>query len=296
MRPFTDRLGTPCSERLCTAFSPLVLLLTASCIGAVGIGGCLSNECLEVGPAGDPELGRYYPLQEGAWWVHRVEKHDTGRVEYKRVAVLGPSEQIPTRPDVRAFPVQREFDIDARRWQELQECDTVRHVDEWFDGPIEDGILDHVTFYCPSKLRVPDCEHAAACESWKETFWTLEISDWTGCDDLTLDDECRPIDRPSGCAVGEPSSTTLEYFISGDVEEKSDVHGNAFETMAVQTNEDGLLGYETTYWWARGVGKIQAYSERVESQMLCDFCVPDYDDGCDRLPPAQEDLPALCGD
>jgi hypothetical protein len=239
----------------------------------------------------------FYPLEENAWWVDRVEDQTSGDISCKIVSIGAPAE---IRPDVVAFPaLSQTEDEKAYRWQELLGDGSVRrHVDEWYVGDVRTKIRH----YCPFKIRVDDGLHACPGAAWTETWRELEIDvatdapDPNACaDGITVDPGTCTVSGapPDGCTIATaPNDGLTDKQRSWEVvavDEQVTVPAGTFTTLHLRTedHEDGV----TNWWWARGVGKIVEDGSEGRDELV-DYCLPS--DGCDEPPPTEAELNAEC--
>ncbi len=284
----------------------------------------LSNECLDPGPCSSGQ-GLLYPLEDGAWWNHREVEEATQDVYRCKLVTVDAEQPIPLRPWVDAFPAtsvsvkvetgELRYGV---RWQQVDDCSIYRHLDEWYKDA-EMLNRDHVTWYCPRHLRVPDCPGACEGASWnvddcdrscqgahwsEGVFWKAELTTddpelWDACLAMDLDHETCSVREPiEGCDVVTSLSVTNWMVDEVGRQISLDAFGEPFDTVGTakqdwDSDETGG-GWQSwhTYWRARGVGKVMEGQPGVQQEELLDYWVQAR--GAYQQPPEIDELVDLC--
>ena len=209
----------------------------------VAVGACGS----EAQPDGgvNPGTGRYLPMKQGATWTYEIEDPTTGAVEEK-VSTVGALEDVGgTKAGTMAFKVTTErLDGMTVSWQEDTGSAIVRHKEQSFDLA---GTMTREELYNPFKLRLDEADaHIMQGATWEDTYEELVAGD--------------PV----------PVMKTETWTVL-EVGDEITVPAGTFETIRIRRVSDDVMGSDKTYWFARGVGKVQEVGGQTEKLVSYDI-------------------------
>ena len=275
-------------------------------IGAIA--GCnpLCENCqaddAEVRTHCDAEVGLLYPIdQPGAWWQHRLcdIEASQARCSDKLVDIRQGPQPLPGRAQVQAVPVVSDKDSGyVIRWQEVTADGEIRrHLDETYNGLGERSV---VTWYCPHELRLPADEAACKASHWVDEVVNLKISSvdtpLEDCERAVDADTCTVIDPLPGCTF-DRQEVARAWRIEDDNASLTLPGWGSFDNVVVYSIEESSGGeaYRSTFWWARGVGKLlERDGQENTLEILVDGCLPGSEDCTGRGVPSEADLVAAC--
>ncbi|HUQ08533.1 MAG TPA: hypothetical protein VM261_38845 [Kofleriaceae bacterium] len=203
------------------------------------------EECLA--PAAD----RYLPLAVGASWTYdTLDSSMTNPVTIVKTSTVEALEDVGDRKaGVTAFRVRTGksgTSGDVVSWQEDRCTSVVRHREQQFD--VNDTLLTD-QFYVPGKLRVDETpEHLSVGATWTTAYTEVEVDPILGTQTVSKD----------------------ETWTVQAVDEMVTTPAGTFTCLKVGKATSGSAA--KTYWFARGVGKIQETGEQTET--LTAFTVP----------------------
>lgn len=188
-------------------------------------------------------LGRYIPLTVGAVWNWRGSDTLTGLSGSTSSKIEAFETLTGIKAGVHAYRVRSTTLTGSTvNWQEDTGTATVRHREQFLDaaGAI---MTDH--YYLPSKLRLDEsAAHTSLGATWTELY----------TDQVTV----------SG-------SVSVAWTVEA-VDEAVTVPAGTFKCLRVHAVETGGAGYDSHFWYARGVGKIKETGTEVRD--LTSYTIP----------------------
>ncbi len=203
------------------------------------------EECLA--PAAD----RYLPLVIGASWTYdTLDSSMMNPVTVVKTSTVEALEDVGDRKaGVTAYRVRtgKSGGVgDVVSWQEDQCTGIVRHREQQFD-PNDTLLTDQ--FYVPGKLRVDEtAEHLTLGATWTTAYTEVEVDPILGTHTVSKD----------------------ETWTVQAVDEMVTTPAGTFSCLKVGKATSGAAA--KTYWFAKGVGKVQETGEQTET--LTAFTVP----------------------
>lgn len=203
------------------------------------------EECLT--PASD----RYLPLVMGASWTYdTVDMSMMNPVTVVKTSTVEAFEDVGDRKaGVMAYRVRTGKSGgqgDVVSWQEDRCTSAVRHREQQFD--VNDALLTD-QFYVPSKLRVDETpEHLTVGASWTTAYTEVEVDPILGTQTVSKD----------------------ETWMVQALDEMVTTPAGTFSCLKVAKTTSGAAA--KTYWFAKGVGKVQETGEQTET--LTAYTVP----------------------
>jgi hypothetical protein len=187
--------------------------------------------------------GRYIPLSVGATWTWSGSDSRSGSSGTSSSTVEALDTLTGPKSGISAFRVHDStLGGSVINWQQDTGTSVVRHKEDFYDTS---GSLmsDHI--YTPSKLRLDESTaHIAMGATWTETFT-------------------------------DTSTTTATINVQWTVEavdEMVTVPAGTFSCLRVHSVESGSLGYDSTFWYARNVGKVKETG--TETRNLVGYSIP----------------------
>lgn len=192
--------------------------------------------------------GRYIPLSIGAGWTWNGYDTLSGLSGPTDSRVEAMEALTGAKAGISAFRVKSlTLSGYTVNWQQDTGTATVRHREQFFDAT---GALksDHV--YTPSKLRLDeDPAHLVVGASWTEMY---------------TDDVTAPTVVPSRAATATWTVEAIDEMVS--------VPAGTFSCLRVHSVESGLNGYDSTFWFARNIGKVKESGTEVRE--LVGYSIP----------------------
>jgi len=192
--------------------------------------------------------GRYIPLSVGAGWTW--DGFDTlsglSGVTDSRVEAL--EAMTGAKAGVSAYRIRSVTLSGATlNWQQDTGTAIVRHREQFLDPA---GALKSDHLFTPRKLRLDeDPARIVAGASWTETY-----------DDVVT----APVSQPA-------SPVTVTWTVEA-VNEMVTVPAGTFSCLRVRSVETGPMGYDSTFWFARNVGKVK--EDGTEIRNLIGYRIP----------------------
>lgn len=183
--------------------------------------------------------GRYIPLAVGAGWTWNGFDTRSGLsgVTDSRVEAL--DTLTGAKAGVRAFRI-RSLTLGGStvNWQEDTGTAIVRHREQFLD---QAGALMSDHLFTPRKLRLDEAAgRLVAGASWTETY---------------TDAVTAPAAQPGG-------AVTVTWTVEA-VDERVTVPAGTFSCLRVHSVDSGASGYDSTFWFARNVGKVKESGTEV---------------------------------
>jgi hypothetical protein len=236
---------------------PAAALTPIALAAAIAFPGCQSaGQSSDAAPPGTglfdarqaATTGRYIPLSVGAGWTWKGFDTLSGLsgVTDSRVEAL--EALTGAKAGVSAYRI-RSITLSGStvNWQEDTGAAIVRHREQFFDSA---GALksDHV--FTPRKLRLDEAPARTVLgASWTETY----------TDAVTA-------------PAAQPSSTPTVTWTVEAVDETVTVPAGTFSCLRVHSVDSGPAGYDSTFWFARNVGKVKESGTEVRE--LVGYSIP----------------------
>jgi hypothetical protein len=197
-----------------------------------------------------PSADRYLPLVIGATWTY--DTSDMGQPNVVKTSTVEALEDVGERKAgtiayrVRTGKAGGLGDVVS--WQQDKCTSVVRHREQNLD-PITDAVVTD-QFYVASKLRVDETPaHLELGATWTTSYTEVEVDNTTGQTHTKSKDETWTVQ-----ALDESVTTAA----------------GTFTCLKVNKTTSGLA--DKTYWFAKGVGKVQEMGEAVET--LTAYTIP----------------------
>jgi hypothetical protein len=195
-----------------------------------------------------PASERYLPLVIGATWTY--DTSDMGMPVVVKTSTVEAKEDVGERKTgVTAFRVRtgKSGGVgDVVSWQEDRCTSVVRHREQQFD--VADMLLTD-QFYVPGKLRVDELEGRLLVGArYTSSYTEVEVDN----------------------IPGDTTRTKDEVWMVEAVGEMVTVPAGTFSTLKLRKTTSGDA--DKTYWFAKGVGKVQEMGE--QSETLTSYTIP----------------------
>jgi hypothetical protein len=197
-----------------------------------------------------PSADRYLPLAIGATWTY--DTSDMGAPNVVKTSTVEALEDVGDRKEgTTAYRVRtgKAGGLgDVVSWQQDKCTSVVRHREQNLD-PTTDAIVTD-QFYVAGKLRVDETpEHLVVGATWTTSYTEVEVDNTTGQTHTKSKDE-------NWSVIAVDASVTTP--------------AGTFTCLQVNKTTSGLA--DKTYWFAKGVGKVQEMGEAVET--LTAYSIP----------------------
>jgi len=191
---------------------------------------------------------RYIPLAVGAGWTWQGTDTLTGLsgITDSRVEALEPL--AGAKAGISAYRIRSvTLSGSTVNWQQDTGTSIVRHREEFFDVT---GALKSDHQFTPEKLRLDeDPARTMLGASWTETY---------------SDTVTAPLAQPA-------STATITWTVEA-VDEMVTVPAGTFSCLRVHSVDSSLGGYDSTFWFARNVGKVKESGTEVRD--LIGYLIP----------------------
>jgi hypothetical protein len=225
------------------AFASLTLVLTLGLGCNASVATAFDSGVPTTDAATPATTGRYIPLAVGATWTWTGADSRSGSSGMVSSTVEALDALTGSKAGISAFRVHDStLSGSVVNWQQDTGTSVVRHREQFLDTS---GALtsDHV--YTPSKLRLDEsAAHTTVGATWTETFTDASVS---------------------------TASITVHWTVDA-VDESVTVPAGTFKCLRVHSVESGSLGYDSTFWYARNVGKVK--ESGTETRNLVGYSIP----------------------
>jgi hypothetical protein len=187
--------------------------------------------------------GRYIPLAVGAIWTWNGTDSRSGQSGTVSSRVEALDTLTGSKAGISAFRVHdATLGGSVINWQQDTGTSVVRHREQFFDAA---GTLTSDHLYTPDKLRLDESPtHTTMGATWTESF--MDASTVT-------------------------TTITVQWMVEA-VDEMVTVPAGTFSCLRVHSVESGTLGYDSTFWYARNVGKVKEAG--TETRALVGYSIP----------------------
>jgi hypothetical protein len=226
-----------------TARDRFILVLSVTLAGCGG-GASSFDSGVPVTHAAHPATtGRYVPLSVGANWTWTGSDTRTGASGTTSSVVEALESLTGVKAGIMAFRVHNStLSGSTVNWQQDTGTSVVRHREQFLDttGAV---MSDHI--YSPDKLRLDEgAAHTAMGATWTETFTDMTTTTTT---------------------------VNVQWTVEA-VDESVTVPAGTFNCLRVHAVESGTLGYDSTFWFARNIGKVK--ESGTENRDLVGYSIP----------------------
>ena len=195
-----------------------------------------------------PASERYLPLVIGATWTY--DTSDMGMPVVVKTSTVEALEDVGERKaGFIAYRVRtgKSGGVgDVVSWQEDRCTSIVRHREQQYDV---NDVLETDQFYVPGKLRVDETEGRVVFGArYTQSYTEVEVDN----------------------IPGDTTTTKDEVWMVEAVDEMVTVAAGTFATLRVRKTTSGDA--DKTYWFAKGVGKVQEMGEQTET--LTSYTIP----------------------
>jgi hypothetical protein len=220
-----------------------VLALSVTLAGCGGASSSFDSGVPVTHAAHPATTGRYVPLSVGANWTWTGNDTRTGASGTASSVVEALDSLTGAKAGIMAFRVHNStLSGSTVNWQQDTGTSVVRHREQFLDttGAV---MSDHI--YSPSKLRLDEsAAHTAMGATWTETFMDMTTTTTT---------------------------VNVQWTVEG-VDESVAVPAGTFKCLRVHAVESGTLGYDSTFWFARNIGKVK--ESGTENRDLVGYSIP----------------------
>ncbi len=257
--PRLEIIGAPCDGKACAAgFS----CCQGSCIAA-------EEQC--VGRCLEPSDERFMPFAVDSVWTYDVINTSTRQFDSIKKLRLGAEESLAPWGDGVAQRLCREdrntddgINAAAIRWEEDLGDAAVwrRNLRIDASGPTKDELPT------PSAMRIDESADRVCVGARYRTDWVERVIDPPNCATYATGD-------PSDC-VSADNDVIEEWFVDA-IDAPVDVVGvGIVPCLQVTRTMTTVAEIEvTTFWFARGIGKVQEVNPAEETEELLFFSIPD---------------------
>jgi len=229
------------------AYAPLSLAIA----GALGCGvnpatapGDAGTSVVDSGPPPITDArqmatsGRYIPLVVGAVWTWRSSDTLSGLRGTTGSTVEALDTMTGNKAGVSAYRVRSTtLSGSTVNWQQDTGTATIRHREQFFDTS---GAITSDHYFLPSKLRLDE----SAAHTTLGARWTENYND----------------------QVTSSAAVSVAWTVEA-VDEMVTVPAGTFKCLRVHAVETGGAGYDSTFWFARNVGKVKETGTEVRDLM-----------------------------
>lgn len=216
---------------------------------SVGLAACGDDAPPDEGDGGlvecdTPAADRYVPLVIGATWTYdTLDSSMMNPVNVVKTSTVEALEDVGERKTgftaYRVRTAKSGTSGDVVSWQEDRCTSLVRHREQQYD--VNDMLLTD-QFYVPSKLRVDESpEHLAVGATWTTAYTEVEVDPINGTRTVSKD----------------------EVWTVQALEESVTTTAGTFTCLKLHKATSGQAA--KTYWFAKGVGKVQEMGEQMET-------------------------------
>jgi hypothetical protein len=237
---------------ICALALPLIILSPVIASSGCSAGGLASDAAAPgtgLFDARQPATtGRYIPLSVGAGWTWNGFDTLSGLSGASDSRVEALETLTGAKAGVSAYRIRSvTLTGSTVNWQEDTGSATVRHREEFLDPA---GALKSDHLFTPRKLRLDeDPARIVVGASWTETY----------ADAVTA-------------PLAQPSSTVTVTWTVEAVDETVTVPAGTFACLRVHSIDSGLMGYDSTFWFARNIGKVKESGTEVRE--LVGYSIP----------------------
>ena len=192
--------------------------------------------------------GRYIPLAVGAGWTWNGVDTLTGLSGITDSRVEALESMTGAKAGISAYRIRSvTLSGSTVNWQQDTGTSIVRHREEFFDLT---GTLKSDHLFTPDKLRLDeDPSHIVLGASWTETY---------------TDAVTAPLAQAG-------TTATVTWTVEA-VDEMVSVPAGTFPCLRVHSIDSSLGGYDSTFWFARNVGKVKESGTEVRE--LLGYSIP----------------------
>lgn len=192
--------------------------------------------------------GRYVPLVVGARWTWNGFDTLSGLTGVVDSTVEARETLTGAKSGIVAFRVRNKTLGGATvNWQQDTGTAIVRHREQFLDSA---GAVQSDHLYAPSKIRLDESAARTALNArWTETY----------SDTVTAPTTAAPL-------------TVSASWVVEAVNETVTVPAGTFSCLRVHSVQTGGAAYDSTFWFARNVGKVK--EEGTEVRQLTSYFIP----------------------